>query len=39
MLKIIEIVVKSKADEEIQKAEKSIAQILNDIIKKNVDVK
>ena len=31
MLKIIEIVLKAKADEKIQKAEKSLASIMNNI--------
>ena len=39
MLKIIEIVLKAKADEEIQKAEKSLASIMNDILMQYVDDK
>ena len=39
MLKIIEIVLKAKADEEIQKAEKSLASIMNDVLMQYVDDK
>ncbi|WP_288908917.1 hypothetical protein [uncultured Megamonas sp.] len=39
MLKIIEIVLKAKADEEIQKAEKSLALIMNDVLMQYVDDK
>lgn len=38
-MKIIEIVLKAKADEEIQKAEKSLASIMNDILMQYVDDK
>lgn len=39
MLKIIEIVLKAKADEEIQKTGKSLASIMNDILMQYVDDK